>query len=54
MGLGWGLSIIVLTVIVRLAIVPLTIKQIKSMNALRALQPQIKEIQEKYKGDRQA
>ena len=52
-GLSWGLSIVVLTVIVRLAILPLTIKQIKSMNALRALQPQIKEIQEKYKGDRQ-
>ena len=42
-----------MTVIVRLAILPLTIKQIKSMNALRALQPQIKEIQEKYKDDRQ-
>ena len=54
LGLNWGLSIIGLTVIVRLAIVPLTIKQIKSMNALRALQPQMKEIQEKYKGDRQA
>jgi YidC/Oxa1 family membrane protein insertase len=53
-GMSWGLSIIALTVIVRLAILPLTIKQIKSMNALRALQPQIKEIQEKYKGDRQA
>jgi YidC/Oxa1 family membrane protein insertase len=53
-GLSWGLSIIGLTVIVRLALVPLTIKQIKSMNALRALQPQMKEIQEKYKGDRQA
>jgi YidC/Oxa1 family membrane protein insertase len=53
-GLSWGLSIIGLTVIVRLAIVPLTIKQIKSMNTLRALQPQMKEIQEKYKGDRQA
>jgi YidC/Oxa1 family membrane protein insertase len=53
-GLSWGASIIGLTVIVRLALVPLTIKQIKSMNALRALQPQIKEIQEKYKGDRQA
>jgi YidC/Oxa1 family membrane protein insertase len=53
-GFSWGMSIIMLTVIVRLAIVPLTIKQIKSMNALRALQPQIKEIQEKYKGDRQA
>jgi YidC/Oxa1 family membrane protein insertase len=52
-GLAWGWAIVGLTVIVRLAIVPLTIKQIKSMNALRALQPQIKEIQEKYKGDRQ-
>jgi len=53
-GLSWGASIIGLTVIVRLAILPLTIKQIKSMNTLRALQPQMKEIQEKYKGDRQA
>jgi YidC/Oxa1 family membrane protein insertase len=52
-GLSWGWSIVGLTVIVRLAILPLTIKQVKSMNALRALQPQIKEIQEKYKGDRQ-
>src|SRR5919106_2870783 len=52
-GLSWGWSIVGLTVIVRLAMVPLTIKQIKSMNALRALQPQMKQIQEKYKGDRQ-
>jgi YidC/Oxa1 family membrane protein insertase len=53
-GFTWGLSIILLTVIVRIAILPLTIRQIKSMNALRALQPQLKEIQEKYKDDRQA
>jgi YidC/Oxa1 family membrane protein insertase len=53
-GLSWGWAIVGLTVIVRLAILPLTIKQVKSMNALRALQPQIKEIQEKHKGDRQA
>lgn len=52
-GFGWGMSIVGLTVIVRLAIVPLTIKQIKSMNAMRVLQPQIKEIQEKYKSDKQ-
>jgi YidC/Oxa1 family membrane protein insertase len=52
-GLTWGWSIVGLTVIVRLAMVPLTIKQIKSMNALRALQPQMKQIQEKFKGDRQ-
>jgi YidC/Oxa1 family membrane protein insertase len=53
-GFSWGMSIILMTVIIRLALVPLTIKQIRSMNALRALQPQLKEIQEKYKGDRQA
>ena len=52
-GLSWGWSIVGLTVIVRLLIVPLTIRQIRSMNALRALQPQIKEIQEKYKDDKQ-
>jgi YidC/Oxa1 family membrane protein insertase len=52
-GLGWGWSIVGLTVIVRLAILPLTIKSIKGMNAMRALQPQVKQIQEKYKGDRQ-
>jgi YidC/Oxa1 family membrane protein insertase len=50
---GWGMSIVGMTVIVRMAIVPLTIKQIRSMNALRELQPQVKEIQEKYKEDRQ-
>lgn len=52
-GLAWGWAIVGLTVIVRLAIVPLTIKSIKGMNAMRALQPQVKEIQEKHKGDRQ-
>jgi YidC/Oxa1 family membrane protein insertase len=50
---GWGMSIVGMTVIVRMVIVPLTIRQIKSMNAMRELQPQIKEIQEKYKEDRQ-
>jgi YidC/Oxa1 family membrane protein insertase len=53
LSFGWGMSIVAMTVVVRLAIVPLTIKQIRSMNALRELQPQIKEIQEKYKDDRQ-
>ena len=42
-----------LTVIVRLLMIPLTIKQIRSMNALRVLQPQVKAIQEKYKEDKQ-
>jgi YidC/Oxa1 family membrane protein insertase len=52
-GFGWGMSIVGMTVIVRLAIVPLTIRQIRSMNALRELAPQMKEIQQKYKEDRQ-
>jgi YidC/Oxa1 family membrane protein insertase len=53
LAFGWGMSIVGMTVLVRLAIVPLTIKGIRSMNALRALQPQMKELQEKYKDDRQ-
>jgi YidC/Oxa1 family membrane protein insertase len=52
-GFGWGMAIVGMTVIVRLAILPLTIKQVKSMNALRELQPQVKELQAKYKDDRQ-
>jgi YidC/Oxa1 family membrane protein insertase len=53
LGFGWGMSIVAMTFVVRLAIVPLTIKGLRSMNALRELQPQMKEIQEKYKQDRQ-
>jgi YidC/Oxa1 family membrane protein insertase len=53
LGFGWGMSIVGMTVLVRLGIVPLTIRGIRSMNALRALQPQMKEIQEKYKEDKQ-
>ena len=52
-GLSWGLSIIAITVCTRAILVPLTYKQIKGMRALQALQPQIKEIQEKYKNDKQ-
>ncbi len=52
-GLSWGTSIIALTVFVRALLIPLTYRQIKGMRALQALQPQIKQIQEKYKNDRQ-
>jgi YidC/Oxa1 family membrane protein insertase len=52
-GLSWGLSIVALTFVTRVAILPLSIKQIRSMRALQAFQPQIKAIQEKYKDDRQ-
>ncbi|HKG36279.1 MAG TPA: YidC/Oxa1 family membrane protein insertase [Solirubrobacterales bacterium] len=52
-GLGWGGAIIALTFLTRSLLIPLTYKQIKGMRALQALQPEIKEIQEKYKNDRQ-
>jgi YidC/Oxa1 family membrane protein insertase len=52
-GLSWGLSIIALTIVVRAALIPLTLKQFKSMQRLQQLQPQIKAIQAKYKDDKQ-
>lgn len=52
-GLSWGMSIIALTVVTRALLIPLTYKQLKGMRALQALQPQIKELQEKYKNDKQ-
>lgn len=53
LGLSWGGAIIALTVSVRALLIPLTYKQLKGMRALQALQPQIKELQEKYKNDKQ-
>ena len=53
MGVGWGFSIVLLTVTVRLAILPLTFKQVRSMQAMQRLQPQMKELQKRYKDDRQ-
>jgi YidC/Oxa1 family membrane protein insertase len=50
---SWGWSIILLTFTVRLAILPLTFKGVKSMQRMQQLQPEIKRIQERYKGDRQ-
>lgn len=49
---AWGWSIIALTLLVRVALLPLAIKQTRSMRAMQALQPQIKELQKKYKVDR--
>jgi YidC/Oxa1 family membrane protein insertase len=50
---SWGVAIILLTFTVRLAILPLTFKGVKSMQRLQQLQPEIKRIQERYKDDRQ-
>jgi YidC/Oxa1 family membrane protein insertase len=52
-GLPWAWAIVGLTIIVRILLVPLTVKQIHSMQNMQAHAPQMKEIQKKYKGDRQ-
>src|SRR5712691_11704867 len=52
-GLPWAWSIVALTVIVRMLLVPLTVKQIHSMQKLQRYAPQMKEIQKKYKQDKQ-
>jgi YidC/Oxa1 family membrane protein insertase len=51
-GLTWAWSIVSLTVIVRLLLVPLTVRQIHSMQNLQRHAPQMKEIQKKYKTDK--
>jgi YidC/Oxa1 family membrane protein insertase len=52
-GLTWAWSIIVLTIMVRIVIVPLTVKQIRSMQHLQVHAPQLKALQQKYKNDKQ-
>jgi YidC/Oxa1 family membrane protein insertase len=53
LGLSWGGSIVALTIVVRAALMPLTIKQFKSMQNMAKFQPEIKKLQERYKGDRE-
>jgi YidC/Oxa1 family membrane protein insertase len=53
LGLPWAWAIVGTTVVVRMLLVPLTIKQIHSMQSLQKHAPQMKEIQKKYKGDKQ-
>ena len=52
-GVTWSLSIVGLVILIRIILIPLFVKQIKSQRALTALQPQMKAIQTKYKDDRQ-
>jgi YidC/Oxa1 family membrane protein insertase len=52
-GGSWGLAIIGLTVIIRAALVPLTFRQLKSMQEMQRLAPQISALKEKYKDDKQ-
>jgi YidC/Oxa1 family membrane protein insertase len=51
-GLPWAWSIVALTVLVRILIVPLTVRQIHSMQNLQRHAPQMKEIQRKYRDDK--
>jgi YidC/Oxa1 family membrane protein insertase len=50
---SYGLSIILLTLAVRILVTPLTIKGTRSMMAMQKFQPEIKRLQQEYKGDRQ-
>ena len=53
LGLPWSWAIVATTILVRILIVPLTVKQIHSMQNLQRHAPEMKELQRKYKGDRQ-
>ena len=53
-GLAWGLSIISLTILVRLILFPLFVKQIKSQRRMQQIAPMVKELQKKHKGDRES
>jgi YidC/Oxa1 family membrane protein insertase len=50
---NYGIAIILLTVLVKLVLLPLTIKQTRSMIAMQKIQPEIKKLQEKYKDDKE-
>jgi YidC/Oxa1 family membrane protein insertase len=53
LNFGWGFSIIILTILVRAALLPLTFKQFHSMQRLAHLQPEMKKVQERFKGDKE-
>jgi YidC/Oxa1 family membrane protein insertase len=52
-GAAWGLSIVLLTIAMRLVLFPLFVKQIKNQRAMQLLQPKMKELQAKYKNDKE-
>ncbi len=51
---NWGIAIILLTILIKIAFWPLSRKSFKSMEQMKKLQPMMKQLQEKYKGDKQA
>src|SRR4030095_10332065 len=50
---NYGVTIILLTIVIRLVLLPLGIKQVRSMQHMQIVQPKIKQIQGKYKGNKQ-
>jgi YidC/Oxa1 family membrane protein insertase len=52
-GSSWGLAIVLLTVLIRALLVPLTYRQLKSMQEMQRMAPQINALKEKYKEDKQ-
>jgi YidC/Oxa1 family membrane protein insertase len=52
LGLGWGMAIVALTLLVRILLLPLTLKQFKSMQSMARHQPELKKLQAKYKDDK--
>jgi YidC/Oxa1 family membrane protein insertase len=52
-GWTWALSIVSLTVVIRVALIPLFVKQIKSSRSMQLLQPKVRELQKKYGHDRE-
>jgi YidC/Oxa1 family membrane protein insertase len=52
-GVNWALSIIGLVVVIRIMLIPLFVRQIKAQRNMQMLQPKVREIQKKYKGDRE-
>jgi YidC/Oxa1 family membrane protein insertase len=52
-GWAWGLSIVFLTIFVRLILFPLFVKQIRSQRRMQEIAPMVKELQKKHKGDRE-
>jgi YidC/Oxa1 family membrane protein insertase len=53
LGVTWAWAIVGTTIVVRILLVPLTVRQIHSMQSMQRHAPEMKEIQRKYKGDRQ-
>ena len=49
-GLAWGLSIVVLVIVIRILLIPLFFKQIKASRGMQLIAPEMQAIQKKYKG----